>query len=317
MISAKKLASALTLAGLGSMIANLPFSNAVATPGGFEVVQPDSLASAMMMALIDEDNVMIIDKAENNRAVLDNGNPVWGAVMSLTDYTMRGLDMTTNPFCASGAVLGNGSWLVAGGNQGVGYGGAATNSGPTGTGPYKDSDGQQAIRLMNPTSNAGDLAWIDNAAQMTSHRWYPGIEVMTDGSVLLMGGAIGGGYINRNTYPFDDPPFQGGSLQSLITGGANPTWEFFPQKGNTPTVNNFMALTNGELHEVALMGKSFWFHFTDIVYSDKGLNMYPHTYLMPSGKLFMQANYSTTLWDMYSNDESSAYTPLDDMPNRE
>lgn len=45
--------------------------------------------------------------------------------------------------------------------------------------------------------------------------------------------------------------------------------------------------------------------------------MYPHTYLMPSGKLFMQANYSTTLWDMYVNDESIAYTPLDDMPGRE
>lgn len=31
----------------------------------------------------------------------------------------------------------------------------------------------------------------------------------------------------------------------------------------------------------------------------------------------MQANYSTTLWDMYANDESIAYTPLDDMPGGE
>lgn len=44
--------------------------------------------------------------------------------------------------------------------------------------------------------------------------------------------------------------------------------------------------------------------------------MYPHTYLMPSGKLFMQANYSTTLWDPYANNENSAYTDLDDMPNQ-
>lgn len=47
-----------------------------------------------------------------------------------------------------------------------------------------------------------------------------------------------------------------------------------------------------------------------------GLNMYPHTFLLPSGKLFMQANYSTTIWDMYADDEDTAYTPLDDMPDR-
>jgi hypothetical protein len=228
-------------------MAFIPQSSAAASPGGFEVIQPDSLASAMMMALIDENNVMIIDKSENNggaphSALLSNGNPVWGAVMSLTDYSMRGLEMTTNPFCASGAVLGNGSWIVAGGNQGVGYGGNATGTGTVASGPYMDSDGRLAIRMMNPNSNSGALSWIDNAAQMTSYRWYPGIEVMTDGSVLLIGGATGGGYINRN-YPNTEPAYQGANLAS---GGANPTWEFYPQKGNSPTINNFMVLTSGE-----------------------------------------------------------------------
>lgn len=202
----------------------------------------------MMLALIDADNVMIIDKSENNRARLNNGNPVWGAIMSLSDgFTMTDLDMTTNPFCASGAVMGNGSWLVAGGNQGVEYGGAATNV-QTASGPYGDADGRLSIRLMNPQSNSADLAWIDNAATMTSFRWYPGIEVMTDGSVLLIGGATGGGYINRNYLgvPDPDPTFEGGSINNLAAGGANPTWEFFPQKGNTPTAMNFMTLTSGE-----------------------------------------------------------------------
>ncbi|UZJ54791.1 hypothetical protein CBS101457_004111 [Exobasidium rhododendri] len=283
------------IASVAMLLSSLPLSNAVATPGGFEVVQQDSLASAMMMALIDENNVMIIDKAENNgvaphNAVLSNGKPIWASVMSLTDYTMKGLDMTTNPFCASGAVLGNGSWLVAGGNQGVGNGGNATGTGTVASGPYMDSDGRLAIRLMQPEASSSSLSWIDNAGTMTSARWYPGIEVMTDGSVLLIGGATGGGYINRN-YPNTDPAFEGGTLANLAGGGANPTWEFWPPKGNAPAVNNFMVLTSG-------------------------LNMYPHTYLMPSGKLFMQANYSTTLWDMYANDEDVAYTDLDDMPNQ-
>lgn len=41
--------------------------------------------------------------------------------------------------------------------------------------------------------------------------------------------------------------------------------------------------------------------------------MYPHMFLMPSGKIFMQANTSTILWNYTSNVE----TPLPDMPNRE
>lgn len=46
--------------------------------------------------------------------------------------------------------------------------------------------------------------------------------------------------------------------------------------------------------------------------STSGLNMYPHTYLMPSGKIFVQANYSTILWDHVQNVE----TPLPDMPDQ-
>ena len=41
--------------------------------------------------------------------------------------------------------------------------------------------------------------------------------------------------------------------------------------------------------------------------------MYPHTFLMPSGKLFMQANITTILWDYTNNIE----TPLSPMPNSE
>ena len=43
-----------------------------------------------------------------------------------------------------------------------------------------------------------------------------------------------------------------------------------------------------------------------------GLNMYAHTYLMPSGKIFMQANYSTMMWD-WENDKED-YLP--DIPDQ-
>ncbi|GAC98628.1 hypothetical protein PHSY_006222 [Pseudozyma hubeiensis SY62] len=247
--------------------------------GTYQTVNNNSLASAMMLGVMDEDNVFILDKAENNTARLNDGSHVWGSFYKLSDNSVTGAKVQTNTFCASGATLGNGSWLVAGGNQAVGYGGAAQAQNLN---PYSDYDGTRAIRLLEP----GSQTWIDSPSttvaqvnMLQSTRWYPGIEVLEDGSVIVIGGANSGGYINRNT-PTTDTVYQ--------NGGANPTYEYFPSKsnanGNLP-ICNFMSQTNG-------------------------LNMYPHTYLMPSGKIFMQANVSTVLWDHQNN----VQTNLPDMP---
>lgn len=246
--------------------------------GTYEIVNHNSLASAMMLGVIDEDNVFILDKAENNSARLSDGRHVWGSFYKLSDNSVTGTAVQTNTFCASGATLGNGSWVVAGGNQAVGYGGAAQAQNLN---PYSDFDGTKALRLLEP----GSMSWIDNPSTTTSQvnmlqmsRWYPGIEVLEDGSVIFIGGAMSGGYINRNT-PTTDTLWQ--------NGGANPTYEYFPSRSNNGTlpICQFMSITNG-------------------------LNMYPHTYLMPSGKIFMQANVSTTLWDHNAN----VLTALPDMP---
>ena len=243
--------------------------------GTYEIVNHNSLASAMMLGVMDETHVFILDKAENNSYRLADGRPVWGSFYDLSDDSVTGTAVETNTFCASGATLGNGTWFVAGGNQAVGYGGAAQAQNLN---PYQDYDGTRAIRLLEP----GTQTWIDNPStslqqvnMLQSTRWYPGIEVLEDGSVLLVGGANSGGYINRNT-PTTDTVYQ--------NGGANPTYEYFPSKG-PQQICQFMSTTNG-------------------------LNMYAHTYLMPSGKIFMQANVSTVLWDHYANQE----TPLPNMP---
>ncbi|KAI0284646.1 glyoxal oxidase N-terminus-domain-containing protein [Russula aff. rugulosa BPL654] len=57
--------------------------------------------------------------------------------------------------------------------------------------------------------------------------------------------------------PNTDPTYEGGA--------AEPTYEFYPPGSQTPQTS--------------------------------GLNSYALTYLMPSGKMFVQANYSTILWD--------------------
>ncbi len=45
---------------------------------------------------------------------------------------------------------------------------------------------------------------------MNSARWYPTLEVLEDGTTIIMGGSIDGGYVN----PQD-----------------NPTYEYFPRRG--------------------------------------------------------------------------------------
>ncbi|WFD31441.1 (methyl)glyoxal oxidase [Malassezia sp. CBS 17886] len=261
-------------------------------PLQYNVVQPNSLASAMMLGLANENTAFIFDKVEGNRAKTNTGKPVWSALVDLNDdFNVRAQEATSNPFCASGATLGNGTWIVVGGNQAIGYGGEATSSVMA---PYYDNDGRRVVRIMEPNTDGSKLSWIDQVDspnQMDSQRWYPGIEVLADGSVVLIGGASSGGFINRN-YPNVDPAYATMDANppagAWNQGGSNPSYEFWPPTGKpAPQLSKFMVSTSG-------------------------LNMYAHTYLMPSGKIFMQANYSTVMWDWQKNNEEA----LPDMPEQ-
>ena len=85
----------------------------------YRVVAQDSLASAMMLGLANEDTAFIFDKVENNKKKTASGRPTWASLVQLSDYSVRGIDATTNPFCAAGTTLGNGSYIVAGGNSAI------------------------------------------------------------------------------------------------------------------------------------------------------------------------------------------------------
>ncbi|WFD42446.1 (methyl)glyoxal oxidase [Malassezia psittaci] len=264
-------------------------------PLTYKVVQNNSLASAMMLGLADDSTAFIMDKVEGNPDATNSGKPTWSSLVNLTDFSVRGMDAVTNPFCAAGATLGNGSYIVVGGNKAVGYGGATPTGEDTGpNAPYNDQDGRRVVRILEPNTNPGKMTWIDSynsANQMDSDRWYPGIEGLADGSVVIIGGATSGGYINRN-YPNVDPAYSTTTANPPAgqwgQGGSNPSFEFWPPTGKpSPAVSKFMVNTSG-------------------------LNMYPHTFLMPSGKIFMQANYSTILWDPIENIEEG----LPDMPGQ-
>jgi hypothetical protein len=174
------------------------------------------------------------------------------------------MDVATNSFCASGMHLPNGSWVTFGGNGIVGPFG---DLGPTDPNPYGDQDGRKSIRILNPCTSSSDLnspacQWYDDPAvlSMQSQRWYSAAEPLADGSIVIIGGMVDGGYVNRNT-PNVDPVNENGQ--------AEPTYEFFPSRNTQPQQMQFLINTSG-------------------------LNTYAHTFLMPSGKMFVQANTSTS-----------------------
>jgi hypothetical protein len=245
----------------------------------------DTLVSAMMMFLGRSSKVYILDKVEGNAQKI-NGHSVYASVWDIESKTATPMDVQTNPFCAAGMHLPNGSFAVFGGNNAVGPGGGNDAAGSTTAFDpvYQDNGGTKAIRVITPcdgdVSNDADCSWYDspNGLQMQSSRWYPAAEAFGNGSVLLVGGFSSGGFINRN-FPNKDPLTSG--------GGSNPTYEVYPNNGVPERVMDFMGKTSG-------------------------LNSYALTYLMSSGKFFVQANYSTMLFDADNNIE----TDLPDMPNQ-
>lgn len=182
------------------------------------------------------------------------------------------MDVRTNSFCSSGMHLPNGSYVTFGGNGAVGPGGAiGSQANPGGYSASWDStiqdfDGTKSIRVLNPCTNSDSFSssacqWYDDPSvlSMKKSRWYSAAESTAEGKVVIIGGFANGGYVNRN-YPNDDPAYE--------HNASEPTYEYYPPVDSTPQVFQFLVSTSG-------------------------LNAYAHTFLMPSGKMFVQANLST------------------------
>ncbi|ELU44643.1 copper radical oxidase [Rhizoctonia solani AG-1 IA] len=166
-------------------------------PGTFEIVG-NSGVSAQQLFLGANNKVYIIDKVENNPVSVNGTN------------TFRPMDIVTNTFCAGGNMLGDGRWINIGGNQPVKSGGATHVAGDPDD-PYKNGDGGQSIRLM--TCQGDSCEWGMDPVNMSTRRWYPTVEGLADGSVIIIGGNQYGGFVNSD-------------------GNNNPTIEYYPSRGN-------------------------------------------------------------------------------------
>lgn len=197
------------------------------------------------------------------------------------------MDIKTNSFCASGMHLPNGSYVSFGGNGSNGRGGSlGSQLNPDGTtsawdSEYQDFDGSRSIRVLNPCTSSDNFAspkcqWFDEPTllSMQKQRWYSTAEALADGSIVLIGGFVNGGYINRKT-PNVNPEFD----------GAECTYEFYPNNGRPAKTLQFLIKTSG-------------------------LNAYAHSFLLTSGKMLVQANVSTSSYYTSSRYYSLAHPNL-------
>jgi hypothetical protein len=164
--------------------------------------------AAMQLSVVTDRYVIIYDKAEHNPLKTDDGINAWSVLLDTQKHTVRALKVETNSFCAGGGWLSNGTLASFGGN------------------PQENvaaEDGIMGIRLFTPNNDGSGEVWEDpSTVRLASNRWYPSSARISDGSQIVIGGAISGGFINDAS---DD----------------NPTIEFFPPKGDgTPIHLNFL-----------------------------------------------------------------------------
>lgn len=219
-------------------------------------------AQQLFLGMMHPNKVYIVDKVENNPITIA-GHPAWATEYDTETNEIRAMDIITNSFCAGGNVLGNGSWLNVGGNNAVQEGGISNTalnlSDSVKAGDYKDLSGGRARRIITPCSDE-TCTWNDDLDGMPKNRWYPTVETLEDGSALIIGGELWGGFVNAPD-----------EMQNV------PTYEYFPSRGD-PVNSTFLE-------------------------DSQPANLYPLTWLLPDGHLFMQGSWLTTLINHTTSEE--------------
>ncbi|KAI8989724.1 copper radical oxidase [Trametes punicea] len=214
---------------------------------------------AMQLAIISETHALVVDKVEHNPLTV-SGHPAWASLYNLRTHALKPLSVQSNSFCAGGTFLSNGTLVNVGGNPVVEDHTAAADFG--------DVDGLQAIRIFEPCdSDSVDECRIyenHDRIRMASPRWYNTVLRISDGSAMIIGGSLKGGWINNSTTN-------------------NPTIEYFPPK-------NIHGSNGLPIHLPFLV---------DTLNS----NLFPIAFSLPDGSVFMAANGDAMIYNWQTNTE--------------
>lgn len=212
--------------------------------------------AAMQIAIVSDNQALIVDKVEHNPLSID-GHPAWAALFDLSMHKSRALTMQSNSFCAGGTFLSNGTMLNVGGNPVV--------ADKTGAADFGDVNGLQGVRMFNPCDDGKcDMYENPERLRLASPRWYNTVTRLDDGSAMIIGGSLKGGWMNNKTTN-------------------NPTIEYFPPKNihgqnGLPIPSSFL---------------------TDTLNS----NLFPIAFTLPDGRVFVAANRDAMIYDWRSNTE--------------
>ncbi|EKM54423.1 uncharacterized protein PHACADRAFT_258261 [Phanerochaete carnosa HHB-10118-sp] len=206
--------SLLTAVSLAALALSAPAASDA--PGWQFDVKPNlSGIVALEAIVVNTSLVVMFDRATGDQPLKLNGKSVWGALWDLDNSTVRPLEVLTDSFCASGALLSNGTMVSIGGTPGADDGNFAA------------PPGNQAIRIFEPCASASGAGCtlFENPAtlHLLEERWYPSSVRIFDGSLMI----IGGSHVLTPFYNVDP---------------AN-SFEFFPRKEQTPRPSAFLNRT--------------------------------------------------------------------------
>ncbi len=209
-------------------------SVAVAAPSApgwrFDLKAERSGIVALESIVVSPTLVVFFDRASNDPLQINN-HSAWGALWDLQTSTVKPLDVLSNSFCASGALLSNGTMvsLLHHNREALlttcYLHQASVGGDPDGFPGNPDiRPGTQAIRLFEPCaspSGEGCTLFEDPAnLHLQEQRWYPSSIRIFDGSLMIVGG------IHEDTPFYNTDPAL--------------TFEFFPPKESTPRPSEFL-----------------------------------------------------------------------------
>ncbi|KAL0953553.1 hypothetical protein HGRIS_004774 [Hohenbuehelia grisea] len=181
----------------------------------FDLKNTTSGIVALESIVVSPTLVMFLDRTGAAPLQINN-HSAWGALWDLRTSTVKPIEVLTDSFCASGALLSNGSMASVGGDPSLFPGNPAGL--PT---------GNQAVRIFEPCaspSGRGCPLFEDpDNLHLLEPRWYPSSIRIYDGSLLIVGGT----HVN---------------VAFWNTDPAN-TFEFFPAKEATPRPSKFLERT--------------------------------------------------------------------------
>jgi len=157
---------------------------------------------AMHAALLTDGNVVFLDKLERyTEAWLDNHRFAYSSIYEpnpSVGYRITPVRLSSNAFCCGGAYLADGTLVTVGGN------------GPLDGFDSTIGDGFDAVRYLHISEYP---RWQEyEGVRLSSKRWYPTAQTLSDGRVFIAAGSLNG-------------------LDILNSSNNNPTYELLDKDG--------------------------------------------------------------------------------------